>query len=374
MASINPNSWLTNRSLDSRQRKKQHTERLEDEKKHFTSVIGDLEDDLAEAKQTINDLIRKQSQYQQFLENLQMEKEEMIRHHTIESGDLRKRVSVLTDHIQRLEMSNISTSHSAASGFPPSFVDMGGLSMGNLWENMSFPNEFGPEAEEKTEATLIPGGNKKIDIASTNDPEQPAAQGLLLMLLLFGAFVASKCSSPSIPQVSEDVRAASATLLEDIFHEAGVAEISSISASSSQARKDWPTLETTNAPPISTERSEISSMNQSRLGNLADSLAQSTEEQNNDQLFSLTAAQYNGLTSQDFPKNMPQKSMSQGKRNLSETLAAMRNYNRKETAAEVYTRSLLWDQVPNEVVRNFAKMVSECNLQSEIKNGAPPVE
>jgi len=97
----------------------------------------------------------------------------------------------------------------------------------------------------------------------------------------------------------------------------------------------------------------------STLGDLVDSLAQPTEAQTNEQLFSLSAAQYNGLTSQDFG-NSPQRSTSQGRRNLGETLKAMREGNKKESAAEVYTRSLLWDQVPSEVVRNFAKMVQEC--------------
>jgi len=102
---------------------------------------------------------------------------------------------------------------------------------------------------------------------------------------------------------------------------------------------------------------------QSSLGDLADTLAQPTEEQNHEQLFSLSAAQYNGLTSQEFLQNAPQRSTSQGRRNLGETLAAMRS-NSKKSAAEVYTRSLLWDQVPSEVVRNFAKLVSECNTRN----------
>jgi len=33
----------------------------------------------------------------------------------------------------------------------------------------------------------------------------------------------------------------------------------------------------------------------------------------------------------------------------------------KESAAEVYTRSLLWDQVPADVVRDFARMVGQHN-------------
>src|SRR5664279_5147865 len=90
-------------SLDSRQRKKQHTERLEDEKKHYTAMINDLEEELGEARTSLDDWARKEQSYQQYIENMQLEKEEMVRNHTLESGDLRKKVSVLTEHIQRLE-------------------------------------------------------------------------------------------------------------------------------------------------------------------------------------------------------------------------------------------------------------------------------
>ena len=88
------------------------------------------------------------------------------------------------------------------------------------------------------------------------------------------------------------------------------------------------------------------------------------EEQNNEQVFSLSAAQYHGLTSSDFLENAPAtRSTSQGRKNLGESLAAMR-LNSKKSAAEVYTRSLLWDQVPSEVVRRFAKLVEECNSRN----------
>jgi hypothetical protein len=99
------------------------------------------------------------------------------------------------------------------------------------------------------------------------------------------------------------------------------------------------------------------------LGELTDSLTQPTQEQSNEQVFSISAAQYNGVSSQDFLQNPPtERSTCQGRKNLAEALANMRN-NNKNSAAEVYTRSLLWDQIPSDVVRSFARMVSECNPQ-----------
>jgi hypothetical protein len=346
-------------ALDSRQRKKQHTERLEDEKKHYTAMISDLEEDLAEAKLALDEWAQKEQQYQRYIENMQMEKEEMIRAHTIESGDLRKKVSVLTEHIQRLEvtpMSNVSSSN----GFTNDYADIDSLTMDGAWDSISFLNDFGAEAEVKVENSLVP--IKKVEHSLLSETEKPAAQGLLLMLLLVGAFVASKGSSPAIPTMNDDIRAASTTLLEDIFKDAGVQQTST---GISEAIAPLPSGTSWSVTPMpSMGGSDMVGVTQSTLGDLADRLAQPTEEQNNEQLFSLSAEQYNDLTSQDFLQNTPKRSTSQGRRNLGETLAAMRNNNKKESAAEVYTRSLLWDQVPSEVVRNFAKMVEECNSQN----------
>jgi hypothetical protein len=103
----------------------------------------------------------------------------------------------------------------------------------------------------------------------------------------------------------------------------------------------------------------------SMLTELGDSLTQPTEEQTHDQIFSISAAQYNGVSDQDFLQNAPERTTSQGRRNLAEALAAMRTATKQTGAADVYTRSLLWDQVPSDVVRNFAKMFAECNNSAQ---------
>lgn len=281
----------------------------------------------------------------------------MIRNHTIESGDLRKKVSVLTEHIQRLEVTGMSAAP-APAGYAADYADIDSLTMDGAWDNISFLNDY--ETEVKVENSLVP--LKKAENALITDSEKPAAQGLLLVLLLFGAWVASKGSSPSIPQMSDDVRAASAALLEDVFKDAGVPHQASGISEALAPRPSGSSW--SSAAVASMAGNEMVGVTQSALGDLTDTLAQPTEEQTNEQLFSLSAAQYNGITSQDFLQNTPQRSTSQGRRNLGETLAAMRNNNKKDSAAEVYTRSLLWDQVPSEVVRNFAKMVSNCNSQN----------
>lgn len=341
-------------SLDSRQRKKQHTERLEDEKKIYTQSISELEEDLAEARLALEDFANKEQQYQRYIENIQLEKEEMLRIHTIESGDLRKKVSVLTEHIQRLELAPV-----AAPVFVNEYADIDSLTMvDGAWDSFSILNDFAPEAEVKAESSLAIAKKNESSLLSTEPESKPAAQGILLMLLLFGAFVASKGPSPALPTMNDDIRAASTTILQDIFKDAGIQQtatgiVEAMAPLPSGSMGSW------SANSMSSMGgSEMVGVTQSTLGDLADRLSRSTEEQNNEQLFSMTAEQYNGITSQDFLQSTPEQSTSQGRQNL----AAMRN-NKKESAAEVYTRSLLWDQVPRDVVRTFARMVSECNSQ-----------
>jgi hypothetical protein len=133
---------------------------------------------LAEAKLALDEWARKEQQYQQYIENMQLEKEEMIRAHTIESGDLRKKVSVLTDHIQRLEATTISSVPSS-TGFSNDYADIDALTMDGAWDNISFINDFSTDPEVKIENSLVPV--KKAENTLLSEPEKPAAQGLLLL-------------------------------------------------------------------------------------------------------------------------------------------------------------------------------------------------
>jgi hypothetical protein len=77
---------LTSSSFDSRKVKKLIIERLEDEK---DALIDDM------AKQ-LPKLHRRNKQ-------LLLKIEEMVRSDTIETGELRKKVAILTEHVQRLQ-------------------------------------------------------------------------------------------------------------------------------------------------------------------------------------------------------------------------------------------------------------------------------
>ena len=319
-----------------------------------------MEDQITKMEQDMEQLMREKQSYQAYIHDMERKQEEMIATHTIESGELRKKISVLTNHVQTLETAATAPN---ASGFAGSFGDMDGMNMDGPWEEMQMFNSFPMDqtAEVKQEVQIVPA--KKPEVALTTDCEKPAQQGgLLFMLFLVGAFVLSSRSTPSIPRVSEDVRAASATLLENVLKDAGVSH----AASALEAMAPQPSGASwaqAGVSSLSISTPVMDNVAPSMLGDMVDSLTQPTEQQTNEQLFSLSASQYNGLSSQDFPPSAPaEKSTSQGRRNLADALANMRNTD-KQSAAEVYTRSLLWDQIPSDVVRNFAKMVAECNAQ-----------
>ncbi|KAI9819478.1 MAG: hypothetical protein M1827_006926 [Pycnora praestabilis] len=367
-------------ALDSRQRKKQHTEKLEEEKKQYTNAMADLEEALQDMKIREDQwLLEKeqwnvsQEQYQQYIDSLRMEKEEMVRSHTLETGDLRKKNAFLTEHIQKMESTAMSAVPSS-SGFSTDFSDIDSITMeGSAWDNLSFVNDFSVDPEARPENSLIIPP-RKIEKISSKDNDKPAASGLLLMLLLCGAFVASRSSTatPAIPRMSDDIRQASATVLDSIFKDAGVQpsdpplntanRVEALEPAPSGT--SWPLMDKTTLTA-----DEMAGISGSSLEALNHQLIAPTKQQQQEQIFSLSADQYNGVTSQDFLREPEPTSTSQHRRNLGESLAAMRS-NHKESAAEVYTRSLMWDKIPTEVVRDFAKMVSECNAMNEEHHSA----
>lgn len=301
-------------------------------------------------KQQIQELLYRLDCSEVHNNQLIMDKEDLIRNHTQETNDLRKKVNVLTETVHRLESTTMSAAPSS-TGFALS--DFDNLTM-DTWEF------FGHDTDVKHEPTMSSTNVAEVPTVPVSDDKSPA-QGILMMILLFGAFVATRTQAPGIPRMSEDVRAASATLLEDVFKEAGVASDAPSTNVPSVATLRSSTIANDNNNMWSTAPSTIYPNDLSSFGAYADSLSLPSEAQQNEQLFSLTPAQYNSVASPSFLHNLPEPSgeVSQGRRNIAESLAAMRRKSKDKNAADVYTRSLLWDQVPQDVVRSFAKLVEE---------------
>jgi hypothetical protein len=105
----------------------------------------------------------------------------------------------------------------------------------------------------------------------------------------------------------------------------------------------------------------------SNIGNLHKHLTSPTAYQEAEQTFAMTAEQYNALTTYQHMDTLPPAPMSSHRPNLAETLGRMREA-RGQSAAEVYTRSLLWDTVPEDVVRAFKRAVAQRQGDDEPMN------
>lgn len=297
-------------------------------------------------------------QQRQCIDELMAEKEELVRRHTIETGELRKKNAYLADHAQKTDSIAMSAVPSS-TGYSAEYSDFEHLTMeSSPWDNFSLVTDFNMEPEHKMESSLVVSPKKERNAEREGDTT--TAPGLLLMLLLCGAWVVSNNSASAksgpISRMPEDVRMASTAVLQTIYSDTIV-----------QPQASYPTgdFRSTTVRPDSSKRSRKNSKvasdaagrSHSPLATLHRQLISPTEQQQREHLFSMSADQYNGLTSDDALGGSSHGTLSH-RRNLGDALAALR-LNKQDSAAEAYTRSLMWDEIPDNIVRDFARMVAE---------------
>ena len=288
------------------------------------------------------------------VEKYRAREEELIRRHTLETADLRKRISFLDEEVQRrgeTPLSAAPTSATFSSGFPDyEAVTMNG---NQQWEDFSFAGQPGMAAEmqKPAESTLLA---RQKEVKPSSKEEESSVSGLLLMLLMCGAWVASSSgnSKPAtVPEMSEDVRAASAAVLTNIYKDAGL-----------QPQDGKPP--TFNNPaacgPGPTERPRsIYASSSFDPHSMHQMLTSPSRQQQQDQAFSLTAEQYNHITT-DWLGEQSKQNPPVRRRNLADALANL-HLGKRTTATDAYTKSLLVGEVPANVVRDFHRMVAERN-------------
>jgi hypothetical protein len=362
-----------------------HTEQLEEDKKRSSNLINELQEALQEMKlreaelhREKTELFERQEQLHHYIEQLHMEKDEMIRSHTLETGELRKKNSILREHLEKMETS--ARSSNTTSAFRHEFSDFENLTMENSpWEDFSMVNEFSLDVEPQPVSCtptpapdpsllMVPKKSDKPGEKLVTQTEFPFSWNAFYMCLLFGAFIASNSTSlstPAIPPLSDEYRAESANVLKAVLASAAPSE--SLQTANPGSLPGPSASAATAALPNTISSAEMAHMTSgpgrmsSTLDDLHNTLVAPTKEQEDEQVFALTADQYNSLTTlQDGEADFkPPPS------NLQQAYAAMRSnamQHRAETKnpPDIYSRSLLWDRVPEKVVRDFKKMVREC--------------
>jgi hypothetical protein len=359
--------------------------------------MASMQDDILRLENEMSRLMRENEDYVTYIHELERKQGDLISQHTLETGTLRKKITVLTNHIQSIEgAGGMGQQLGHGSMVAPgqfsvpmtAYGDMDGITMDGSWDTMPF-GDFSTAMEQQPQPAQLPRQQQQAAPAvvqqqpevkqetqivpvlpsKKSDEDKPQQGGFLFMLFLVGAFVLSSRSTPAIPRVSEDIRAASESLLQNVLNDAGVSSAQSAvaaalapqasgSVATSSSGTSWPPVVATGAEAVAP----------SMLVEMADALTQPTEQQTNEQLFSLTAAQYSSVVEDSMGDNndagfggQRRSSGSLGRRNLADALAGIQavSVDGKESVAEVYTRSLLWDQIPSDVVRSFAKMVAE---------------
>ncbi|KAE8548363.1 hypothetical protein EYB25_008741 [Talaromyces marneffei] len=380
-------------ALDSRQRKKLHTEKLEEEKKQFTTVITDLEEALHSMKIREGELLREkaewlttQQQYSQWIEGLRMEKDELIRVHTLETAELRKKNNILRETMEKMEQQFKSMGHQQSNAFATNgYNDFESLPMeSGHWDELSLVNNISLEAEclsapvvdansgnnngHDNMTALVPIKNEKAEkLFNNQNSDYPFSWNAFYMCLLFGAFIASNSNSLSspaaLPQLSDEYRAESANVLKAVLASAPADVTSSaIQQAHGPVQSGLPTtISGAEMAHLTGSAHAHAHAQASTLDELHNNLALPTKQQENEQVFALNAEQYNALTTfQEDDHNMDFGDKPFGQpSNLQQALAAMRGNNDGRTS-EVYSRSLMWDRVPEKVVRDFQRMVREC--------------
>ncbi|KAJ5475255.1 hypothetical protein N7539_008321 [Penicillium diatomitis] len=370
-------------ALDSRQRKKLHTEKLEEEKKHYTQAINQLEEIVSSLQKREADLLREknewmaqQQQIAAYLERVEMEKNELIRTHTVETTDLRKRNNCLREMVEKLErggkgtMADQAQLHMQATDFTG--FDHFPMDSGH-WGDFHMSNGFTMQDTVAASSHGHGQNDGRVDDPhsqlqthnqserSTDKPaaaDYPFSWNAFYMCLLFGAFIASNANSNlgghSLPQLSEEYRAESANVLKAVLasNPSDLGQGSIVTASGSAPRASM----TVDMGQMGSGTSHHA--RPSTLEDLHASLVLPTAEQERAQVFALNPDQYNTMTTfqDDGTSYKAQPSILQSR------LAAMQQtatQHRMHAGEDVYSRSLMWDRVPQKVIQDFRRMVQE---------------
>ena len=324
-----------------------------------------VEEELNQRRQQETGWLNERQQWQSMVDRLMMEKEELVRQHTLETAELRKKNTFLLEDAHRRNSVSMSAVPSSA-GYSSTFSEFDHLSMHDspTWDDFSFLHNPTTEVEvPKQDTPVIAVRPKEERAVVRGEEDKSAASGLLLMLLLCGAWAASKGASTTavMPKMPDDVRAASNTVLDNIYKDAGLQVMPSTAAAAAAGAPGGPAV--VRSQQHLGDRTYNPSPDSSSFSTFHRQLTTPSRQQQRDDVFSLSATQYNAITADDTLYSNGAQAQAKPRRNLQEALAALRTNSKKGSTSDAYTRSLMWDEIPTNVVRDFARMVAESSRE-----------
>jgi hypothetical protein len=371
---------LTFPRLDSRQRKKTHTEKLELEKKMFSSQKQEMEDVIQDMETRMNQereqWMQQRQQYENFIQNLQYERDEAIRTKTLETGELRRQNNVLKDCVRELERQQATrgfTTSDAADNFSTDFSNFGNLDLEDNWDDgfsLINSDDLKMEGEDTPQRQLTPRPPPPTSETKSSKQETLISMNTLYMCLLFGAFFTS-----TTKDASSNSSNVATSIPDDYRTEAGnvFRALASNQESSSDLLSQPAVLPTTISGH---ELSRMSHQPSSSLDNLAATLTTPTRHQQAASAFSLSAESFNHITNPDGIMDSPSPDVGgTGADIAAEGDNAERQPTRVESlframqasrddvdrmsgmGGKARERSVLLDRVPEKVLRDFREMV-----------------
>lgn len=318
--------------------------------------------------------LHQQQEYEHYLRNVTYERDEAIRTKTLETGELRKMNNILKEHIRDYERGLSSASH-LRHDFPNDFSSLDELDVeDNGWEDdfslIDHDADFPSDAIEQMETTPAPPPSANQAPIQTKQ-DTPFSWNAFYMCLLFGAFIASNSktdSKPAVPALSEEYRAESANVLKVLT--SGLDEPSALLApTTAPPQPDRPHARSVAPSTISgLEMASMTTDPHDTLGALHHSLATPSRRQRETAAFSLSAASYDQLTNADSFLSGPDRSdatLEATPSRLQTAFDAMQEGRQevdKVINRNIHERSVMWERVPEKVLRDFRRMVEDAEM------------
>lgn len=370
------------RSLDSRQRKKSHTEKLEQEKKVSEKRMIDLEEGYTAMQETLQmereQWMQQRQHYEIQAKQLMHDRDEAIRAKTVEAADYRRQVNALKDYIREhhLDRSHRMGGYAPASEMNTMASEFSEFNFDDEWENefsLIGTDDLRMEELDSIQRQATPKPPPPSATTNNSKPDANFSWNAFYMCLLFGAVVISageqlsklapKSSQiSSLPKITDEYRADAENVLKAVM-DTNLSSAHAIIPSRSGAPS---------APRTTISGSELSHMaaatkQQSGLDRLSSTLTAPSRHQQLQQAFSMTPASYNHIIDplsgfdDDADADL---SDSPKPTRLEQAIAALQAQKAEDEKAtglrsKADERSVLLDHVPEEVIRDFQEFVRQ---------------
>ncbi|KAL2419742.1 hypothetical protein ABEF95_006561 [Exophiala dermatitidis] len=378
-------------ALDSRQRKKTHTERLEQEKKLFAGQKAELEETIAHLESTLRaereQWMHQRQQYEQYICQLQYDRDEAIRTKTLDTAELRRMNNALKETVKDLERQNTrGFSANGPEDLTGDFAGFRSLDIDDNWEDeFSLINTEDLKMEEpddlQRQATPRPPTSSTQAAPSVHGTKLQDAKddtgfswNTFYMCLLAGAFIVSQAGSKTASATSSAAVVTShmPSLSDDYRAEAGNV-LNAVLASGPEAAHE--VLPTRPAQPLdhsnyqsTMSRADLAQMTPplsgNPLSNLHADLTTPSRQQRVAGAFSLSAASYNHIVNADGAFDNEEETVAEPKpTRLQQLYAQMQAENdgiekRSGISSKARERSVLLDRVPEQVLRDFRELIA----------------